>query len=350
MAKVPEIPAVVWKELYAAAGRFYELKPWEYFNDDSLVGVQDPAGGPTGYGCILGALGQVLALCLYRGADGLDFHRRAQRGEIDLKKNDFLFSQNCLMTEFTGRQGLEKEDLAVIKDLGLTFRGAQAWPVFRSYLPGHTPWHLTEAEARFLAFALDCACDAVSKTMAGQLRLDSMPGKCLVYSLKPGAAGGRPVLETHWEAFPAYNLPPPALYIPDMAKIGKILSSGFQVNGPWEADMFDSNMTIGDKDRPYIPKMIMVAHQASGFMFHAAVVMAGQGEVQEFGNAIVSGMLTHSVTAGTIYLKDEKIMVALEPLGKALGLVFKHKKRLQSIISARKSLAAVMRGGGLGGY
>ncbi|MDP2865906.1 MAG: hypothetical protein Q8O90_06660 [Elusimicrobiota bacterium] len=55
MPKVPVVPADVWKDLYAAAGRFYERKPWEYFDDTTLIGVRNPEDGQTGYGCILGA-------------------------------------------------------------------------------------------------------------------------------------------------------------------------------------------------------------------------------------------------------------------------------------------------------
>ncbi len=345
MAKVPEVPAGVWKGLYAAAGRFHELKPWEYFDDATLFGVRNPEGGQTGYGCILGALGQVLALCLYRGAEGLDFHLKAQKGKVDFKQGGLLSMQNCLMAEFTGKRELQKEDLAVIKELGLSFRGGHAWPVFSSYLPGHTPWFLTEAEARFLTLALDCACDAVSQTLAGRLNLDSHPGKCLVYLPKAGA-GGRPEIETRWEALPKHQPAPPASYVPDMAKINKIVSAGLPDNGPWEADVFDSGMVIGDKDRPYIPKMIIVAHQASGFMFHASVVEAGLDEVQALGDAIVGAMLEHSFAAAIIYVKAEETAAALAPLGKALGLVFERKNRLQSIIGARKALAAATRGRG----
>ena len=115
MAKTPEVPISVWKELYAAAGKFYALKPWEYFDDSTLIGVRNPATGETGYGCILGALGEVLAFCFYRGAEGLDFHLKAQAGKIDVESKDFVLVQNCLMTEFTYKEELEIEDLNVIK-------------------------------------------------------------------------------------------------------------------------------------------------------------------------------------------------------------------------------------------
>ena len=76
MAVVPVVSPTIWKELYAAAAAFLKLEAWERFEDSEVFGVRDPATGEMGYACILGALGQVFALCVYRGAEGFDIHRR----------------------------------------------------------------------------------------------------------------------------------------------------------------------------------------------------------------------------------------------------------------------------------
>ena len=61
---------------------------------------------------------------------------------------------------------------------------------------------------------------------------------------------------------------------------------------------------------------------------------------------IVDAMLKNIVITTKIFLKDKKAAAALAPLGKALGIVFEHKKRLQSIINARRGLDAATRGRG----
>ena len=65
-----------------------------------------------------------------------------------------LALQDCLMVSFEDRQLLDTPDRDISKAGGLMFRGRNAWPLFRSYLPGYEPRFLTAAEARRLTVAL----------------------------------------------------------------------------------------------------------------------------------------------------------------------------------------------------
>src|SRR5262249_52517149 len=47
--------------------------------------------------------------------------------------------------------------------LGLKFRGANSWPMFRNYAPGLFPWFLTSSEARFLTIALEQLLDVAPR-------------------------------------------------------------------------------------------------------------------------------------------------------------------------------------------
>ena len=65
----PEIPIVsspVWKRLWLAFLDFEHLDPWDVLDDEGLFGVENPRTREIGYGCVIGALGQVHGLCLYR--------------------------------------------------------------------------------------------------------------------------------------------------------------------------------------------------------------------------------------------------------------------------------------------
>ena len=44
-----------------------------------------------------------------------------------------------LQASFEDRGHLQKEDRDVIKKLGLKFRGANSWPMFRNYAPECSP-------------------------------------------------------------------------------------------------------------------------------------------------------------------------------------------------------------------
>ncbi|MFQ5950296.1 MAG: hypothetical protein ACE5J1_06390, partial [Nitrospiria bacterium] len=138
-----------WSALYEAAIAFKKLRCWEWMVDSDLFGVQNPENGEIGYCCVMGALGEVLALNVYPGTEGLRsywyMHEQSRLAEEGVPVADpfLLNSQKCLMTSFEDRKDLHKTDLNSIKKLGLKFHGRKAWPLFRSYRPGFVPWYLT---------------------------------------------------------------------------------------------------------------------------------------------------------------------------------------------------------------
>jgi hypothetical protein len=157
MEKSPTISD--WQALYQAALEFKEIEAWTWMYDSDVFGVQDPASGEIGYCCIMGNLGEMFALALYLGSEGLESYMRvASEPPLDpFEVFEEIMLQKCLMASFGSRDTLKKEDRQVIKRLGLKFRGRTAWPLFRSYRPAYHPWHLTADEARFLTLALQQA-------------------------------------------------------------------------------------------------------------------------------------------------------------------------------------------------
>ncbi|MCD4809433.1 MAG: hypothetical protein K8R17_05995, partial [Methanosarcinales archaeon] len=158
-----------WKALYEAALEFKELAPWNWMHETDIFGVKDPVSGEIGYCCIRGGAGEHYALGLYLGSEGLYGLSRILSGEFSEFKDEALFIQNCLMASFEDRKSLQKQDLQQIKALGLKFRGRNAWPLFRNYMPGFFPWYLNDDEVRFLTVALQQAKDV-------SLRFKKYPG------------------------------------------------------------------------------------------------------------------------------------------------------------------------------
>src|SRR5262245_5827031 len=140
-----------WRALYREAIAFRDLEPWEWMWDSDVFGVQDPESSEIGYCCVMGQLGEHFALGVYRGSRGLAGHwemrLQAREPEAGEDPMEILLLQDCLMASFEDRKLLTPEDLGVIKQLGLKFRGPNAWPQFRSYRPGYEPWYLTGEEA-----------------------------------------------------------------------------------------------------------------------------------------------------------------------------------------------------------
>ncbi len=143
-----------WRDLYEAALEFKKLASWKWMYDSDIFVVQNPVNGEIGYCCIMGTLGEVFGLVVYLGTEGLEGYLKIQSGEIPPDDIDVLHLQKCLSATFKDREFLQKQDLQIIRKVGLKFRGRNSWPLFRSYRPGYHPWYLTNDEVKYLTLAL----------------------------------------------------------------------------------------------------------------------------------------------------------------------------------------------------
>src|SRR3990172_8869613 len=241
--RIPIVSKDVWRDLYEVAGQFRALSPWKWMEDHEVFGVQSPVSDEIGYCVVLGTLGQVLGLCMYRGSKGLAFHQRIAAEEMSM--DDFVGEQDYLMVEFVAKAELEREDKKVISDLGFRYRGEKQYPKFRSSLPGYCPWFLTEPEAQFLDFALHCAIDAARHRREDPTYFQSERGaEYLVYI--PGERGGGSYsFSKSWQK-PA-PLPLPEVPLPK-AEIKEITRHELGRDSIWEADFFFLPRAIQDRD------------------------------------------------------------------------------------------------------
>ncbi len=164
-----------WTRLYQAAVQIKAMGPWHWMEEAEVFGVQNPETGDLGFVSVMGAGGEHLSIALYHGSEGLyGFWGLADSESVD-DVGDIL-SIRHLQASFEDRAQLTDRDRNVIKRLGLKFRGRQAWPLFRSYLPGYFPYYLNAREVRLLACTLEQTLE-----LAPRVRED--PG-----TLKPGGA------------------------------------------------------------------------------------------------------------------------------------------------------------------
>ena len=152
-----------WKDLFAAADAFRKIGAWAWMDDSMVFGVADAIQGQTAWCAVLGMNRQVFGLAAYLGTVGLSIHSRIQTGELGPDDDEIRFGFPCLMASFENRQGLEASDLALIQSLGLTLRGRNSWPQFRSHRRGWYPWRLDGSEVVFLAEVLQQASVVCSR-------------------------------------------------------------------------------------------------------------------------------------------------------------------------------------------
>lgn len=84
----------IWQNLYQAMAEFKNMRPWEWMHDDDVFAVQNPVHGELGYCCIMGALGEVFALGVYLGSDGLEIFSRSNRAQLTLRRC-FIIKESC---------------------------------------------------------------------------------------------------------------------------------------------------------------------------------------------------------------------------------------------------------------
>jgi hypothetical protein len=259
----PLFPEEIWKNLYLAAVDFKNTRPWEWMFDDQVFGVQNPVSGEIGYCCVMGALGEVFALGVYLGSDGLEVYKQMQSGKIG--PEEVYYQQRCLLASFEDREELDKGDLEQIKRLGLKFRGRKSWPVFRSCVPGYQPWYLTNEEAEYLTLALQQATQVARRIEEdGNLLKSKAKNHYLVrITLKEGGS-------LSWQD--AWLTPAPLPKIdflspqPDSRRLAALKKAVSKKQGIWEIDVFYSPLAVKEQGRPYYPLMLLLVDQIYGLL------------------------------------------------------------------------------------
>ncbi|UCC75424.1 MAG: hypothetical protein JSW37_07800 [Anaerolineales bacterium] len=325
-----------WKGLYDAAVEFKEAEPWDWMWDSDLFGVQNPATGEVGYCCVMGRLGEHFALGLYPGTEGLQAYLKIVAE--DLSPDDMLQLQRCLMASFEDRKLLSREDLDVIKRLGLKFRGRQAWPVFRSYQPGFYPWYLTSEEAQYLTVTLQQAIHVALRFQDDpDMLAPPVKNQYLVRVLEK-SVDGLQWKDVWLEPRPLERVPIPAQPI-DACRLQRLSERIPNRKGIWEFDYSYSPMPARDNpgERPYFPHVIFCVDQDSGFVLACDLVSPVEP---------VSGLAEHVVAAAErmgslpreIRVRREEVFQVLEAVTSRLGVRLRLTKSLAELGRARRAM------------
>lgn len=308
-----------WKALYEAALEFKELAPWNWMHDTDFFGVKDPVSGEIGYCCIMGAAGEYYALGLYLGSEGLYGLSSILSGEFSEFKDEALYIQNCLMASFEDRKSLQKQDLQQIKALGLKFRGHNAWPLFRNYMPGFIPWYLTGDEARFLTVALQQAIDVSLRFKKDPGLLDH-PSKDHYFVRVPDNQGENIIWKDGWlEPSPLKMEATPAIPVEETT-LNRLKKAGLQRRGIWEIDFFYVPAIVRDKDeRPYYPYMSLMVDHNSAFIHNFQIEK--DADCKSTFPVKFADLIEHiKVMPEELLVKHYDVYRIMEPLSAELGI------------------------------
>lgn len=338
-----------WKALYQAALEFKEIEAWTWMYDSDVFGVQDPISGEIGYCCIMGNLGEMYALALYLGSEGLESYMRIASEPPPDPSEAFeeLMLQKCLMASFGSRDELSKEDRQVIKRLGLKFRGRNAWPLFRSYRPAYHPWYLTADEARFLTLALQQAIGVCLRFREDPALFDP-PQEELWFVRVPEETEEGLSWRDAWlepDLLEEEELPTVPL---DELRLARLKRTAPLMEAVWEMDFFLSPTPVQEKrgERPYYPYLTMTVDHRSGFIFGTDLA-SPEACLAEFPWRFLMLAERLKKLPTELWVIKEEAYDLLEPFTSRLGVELYLVDELESLEEARTALGRFMGAPGL---
>ena len=327
-----------WRQLYDVAVEFKKLKCWEWMLDSNIFGVQNPATNEIGYCCVTGNLGEFFALIVYLGSEGLEIYLQTQSGMVLPGDMEAFANQKCLMASFEDREILTKDDLAIIKKLGIKTRGRNQWPQFRSYLPGYVPWYLNKDEVKYLTAALRQATE-VALRFKEDPNILVPPRKNRYLVRAPKDIDGEYQWTDKWMK-PEPLRDEPETVIPPINEIllQKIKKTVKGRGGVWEADYFFSPTPVGKSDeRAYYPYAILYVDSYSGFVLDAGITKS-----TDYAAAIPNGLMKviekTQMRPTEIWVKKEDMLNLLSPVASPLGIKLELVEELEMLEEAQDSM------------
>ncbi len=326
-----------WRRLYESAVKIKELAPWEWMSETDVFGVEDPESAKIGLVSVMGALGEHFSVALYPDVDA--FHRMQNLAPDDIKNDPAQFlNVTHLQAAFEDRGFVEAQDHRIIKELGLRFRGRNAWPVFRSYRPGYHPWFLEPEEVLRLSVALDQLLNVAPRLLENSSLL-SFPerGRYLVRRLnREGHQRWEDISVLIPEPGPIRPVAPPIP--PNIGALKRLPRKKKTI----EVDFSGFPVTIGEKgDRPRFPYMFLAVEGEKGLIlgFDLIEVTSGMEAALERVSTLIAGIfLEQGFLPVEIRVKSQLLCDALDGLTRELEIGLKRVSHLKRVDAARASL------------
>lgn len=262
-----------WRRLYDLAEQIQRVAPWTAMTETEVFGVRDVDTDQAGFVSIMGMRGEHFSVAVYKGGPALAGFCRVHEFDHDNAPEELLDIPH-MQVSFEDSMFLDQPDRRVLQSLGRSYRGPNAWPLFRSYRPGYLPWVLDADEARFLAVVLEQVLEVVPRAIEGEIDLYhdfsfSTPLDWFVRT--PRRTEDGVVWDDAWEEV---DLPEPAWVPPEIAettlhRLGRLPERDLVLEVSFEPAPF----VVHERGkRPYAPRLLLVADGASGFVVGHEVI------------------------------------------------------------------------------
>lgn len=322
--------------LFDLAFDFKQSKIWKKFRDTQLFAVMDQNGG-INYCSILGRGGELSALAVYPGTEGLQTYRQVLKEPAfllgELATSEQLTVQDCIMLSLNKKIDVHPRNLKVVqsycKRKGKTLRGKNAYPAFERFRPSFYPWHLTEeSEVEIIRIALEatlCIAERIQNELPETLGFfdDVAPG-AVIPLLKKNSKGVFKWEETVLpdEVEPNY----PKGFLDDISAAGlkkkrkNHRSWGIHILMYPEAVAADELLSDGmPEEAPFFPYVMLVVDEKQGLVVTASMLETSGMDVQKFSRDLIEAIGQHGRPNG-FYCIDERTEAFLSDFSAKLGI------------------------------
>ena len=264
----------IWQALYKVTAELRTLAPWNAFWDmDTVLLDLRPYLKEHPVLCsIMGHEGSCYGISSYIGLDACQSFDELATNDDMLPPELIMMEQTCLTLYWGNREEVPPAQKAMIKQLGLKFRGRGSWPYFMSYKRGYTPWPMDLKEANTLVTVLQNLFMSLLAHCSGELTVDFAADEHLIRFYDKKSKQWLNVSGT-------IDIPLREYLFPELDDqlLEKRLLKKKRVASEVLFDIAYLNIAIGDgSTRPINPQMLIAIDDKSGMLIQARPLDPGQ--------------------------------------------------------------------------
>ena len=327
-----------WQQLYETASKVKQLEPWTWMSETDMFAVEDPESGRLGFISVMGGAGEHFGVAVYLGSDGLGGFMMLQEARGAVSPEAFFMIPQ-LQASFEDRDMLTSQDRAVIKSLGLKFRGRNAWPWFRSMRSGFAPWYLEAAEARFLTHTLEQVLD-IAPRFARDNSLVFVRSDSAMLVRKPVSTAHGVTWEDSYQRITPDNKGTGTFYV--NVKLLERLRNMPTQKVTIEMDVFMLPTPIQEgKGRPFFAYNLLLVEGRSGYILGTEMMYVKTTLAEMWTRvpeAVLRELVRINVKPAVIKARPGPLNDLLAPIVSEIGVSLQTSRRLRYLDEATESL------------
>ena len=347
-------------KMYESAFRYKRTKLWKNMQDTEVFAVRF-SDGEIGYCCVMGLLGEHIALAVYVGDEGFQsFREMAFREELDFSDDDefspsvfdanWAFRQVCLQCSFENREELDEWDAENVRKYAkahkIQLRGAHSFPNFSKYMRYRVPCGIGEPEdERRICEALDAASalaellETRRKSDIGLYPIDedteTLP---LLVPGKDGYTVSSTKVPEPWEE---EWREPPETDAESVAELRKLRKKGvyacevLRLPGLLEEQ--------GESDEaPYFPALLLCVETKSGYIVSMNPAADYETRPESLRDAFIQALIQSKMCPRAIKARNEEVRVLLSDLCVKTGILLSVDENLPALDDAKEELSRML--------